>query len=72
MNSFMEKQMNANYAFKKGKVEKYHSAVQTVQPANKIDNDKDNFIDLPLLTTISNLQQTQLRKRKLIGVGHLK
>jgi outer membrane receptor for ferrienterochelin and colicin len=49
MNSFFEKQLNANYAFKKGKW-KNITAIQTVQPANKIDNDKDNFLDLPLLT----------------------
>jgi outer membrane receptor for ferrienterochelin and colicin len=49
MNSFFEKQMNANYAFKKGKW-KNITAIQTVQPANKIDNDNDNFLDLPLLT----------------------
>lgn len=49
MNSFLEKQFNANYAFKKGKWRNI-TAVQTVQPANKIDNDKDNFLDLPLLT----------------------
>jgi outer membrane receptor for ferrienterochelin and colicins len=49
VNSFMEKQMNVNYAFKKGKWRNI-TAVQTVQPANKTDNDKDNFLDLPLLT----------------------
>jgi outer membrane receptor for ferrienterochelin and colicins len=49
VNSFMEKQLNANYAFKKGKWRNI-TALQTVQPAKKIDNDKDNFLDLPLLT----------------------
>ena len=49
VNSFMEKQMNVNYAFKKGKWRNI-TAVQTVKPANKTDNDKDNFLDLPLLT----------------------
>ncbi len=49
INSFMEKHLNANYAFKKGKWRNI-TAVQTVQPANKTDNDKDNFLDLPLLT----------------------
>ena len=49
VNSFMEKHLNANYAFKTGK---WHSllAVHTVQPANKTDNDDDGFLDLPLLT----------------------
>ncbi len=49
MNSFLEKQFNANYAFKKGKWSNL-SAFHTTQPANKVDRDKDNFLDLPLLT----------------------
>jgi outer membrane receptor for ferrienterochelin and colicin len=49
LNSFMEKQFNANYAFQKGKWSNL-TAFHTVQPANKIDRDKDNFLDLPLLT----------------------
>lgn len=49
MNSFFEKQFNANYSFKQGKWRNI-TAVQTVQAANKIDNDKDNFLDLPLIT----------------------
>ena len=49
VNNFMEKQLNANYAFKKGKWSNL-TAFHTVQPANKIDRDKDGFLDLPLLT----------------------
>lgn len=49
MNSFMEKHFNANYAFKKGKWSNL-LAFHTVQAANKIDRDNDNFLDLPLLT----------------------
>lgn len=49
MNSFLEKQFNANYAFKKGRWSNL-TAFQTVQPANKIDRDGDQFLDLPLLT----------------------
>ncbi|NRB54127.1 MAG: TonB-dependent receptor [Saprospiraceae bacterium] len=49
LNNFMEKHFNANYAFQKGKWSNL-TAVHTVQPANKIDRDKDNFLDLPLLT----------------------
>lgn len=48
-NSYLEKQFNANYAFKKGKWSNL-TAFNTVQTANKIDRDKDNFLDLPLLT----------------------
>jgi outer membrane receptor for ferrienterochelin and colicins len=55
VNNFSEKHFNANYA---GKLRKWThlTAVHTVQPANKIDRDKDGFLDLPLLTryTISN------------------
>lgn len=49
MNSFFEKHFNINYAFKTGKWNNI-VAFQHVQPANKIDKDKDNFLDLPLLT----------------------
>ncbi|EEI92276.1 TonB-dependent receptor [Sphingobacterium spiritivorum ATCC 33300] len=49
MNNFMEKHLNANYAFKQGKWSNL-TAFHTVQPANKIDRDKDGFLDLPLLT----------------------
>jgi len=49
MNSFLEKHVNLTTNFKKGK---WHSllAFHMVQPANKIDRDKDDFLDLPLLT----------------------
>lgn len=49
MNNFMEKHFNVNYAFKQGKWSNL-TAFHTVQPANKIDRDDDNFLDLPLLT----------------------
>lgn len=49
MNSFMEKHLNANYAFKKGKWSNL-TAFHTVQPAKKTDRDNDNFLDLPKLT----------------------
>lgn len=48
-NSFMEKHFNAHYAFTKGKWSNL-TALHSVQPANKIDGDDDNFLDLPLLT----------------------
>ena len=49
MNSFLEKHLNLATNFKRGK---WHSllAFHMVQPANKIDKDKDDFLDLPLLT----------------------
>lgn len=49
INNFSEKHFNANYAFKEGKWSNL-TAFHTVQPANKIDRDNDNFLDLPLLT----------------------
>jgi len=49
MNSFLEKHINANYAFNVGKWSNL-TAVHTVQPANKTDRDNDDFLDLPLLT----------------------
>lgn len=49
MNNFMEKHFNANYAFMHGNWSNL-TAFHTVQSANKIDRDNDNFLDLPLLT----------------------
>ncbi|MDW7693977.1 TonB-dependent receptor [Flammeovirgaceae bacterium SG7u.111] len=49
LNSFMEKHVNANYAFKKGKWSNL-TAIHTVQPASKTDKGNDDFLDLPLLT----------------------
>ncbi|HAD34942.1 MAG TPA: TonB-dependent receptor [Chitinophagaceae bacterium] len=49
INNFLEKHFNVNYAFKEGKWSNL-TAFHTVQPANKIDRDDDNFLDLPLLT----------------------
>lgn len=48
-NSFMEKQLNANYTFKLGKWSDL-VAFHTTQPANKFDRDHDGFLDVPLLT----------------------
>ncbi|MEM1119648.1 MAG: TonB-dependent receptor [Bacteroidota bacterium] len=52
LNSFMEKQVNLNYSFKTGD---WHSlaAFHAVQPADRIDRDADNFLDVPLLTRYS-------------------
>lgn len=49
INNFMEKQFNANYAFKKNKWSNL-IAFHTTQPAQKIDKNNDHFMDLPLLT----------------------
>lgn len=49
INSFGEKHFNANLAVKKGESSNL-TALHMVQPANRIDGDEDNFLDLPLLT----------------------
>lgn len=49
INSFSEKQVNANYAFGKNNWSNL-TAVHTVQAANQIDGDGDDFLDVPLLT----------------------
>lgn len=49
MNSFLEKHLNANFVVKNGKWSNL-TAFHTVQPANEIDRDDDNFLDLPRLT----------------------
>lgn len=49
LNSFMEKHFNINYAFKKGDWNSLAS-FGTVQPAKKVDGDKDTFLDVPILT----------------------
>lgn len=49
INSFAEKHLNAVVAFKKNKWANL-TAFHMVQPANRIDRDDDNFMDLPLLT----------------------
>ncbi len=49
VNSFLEKQFNANYAVKKGKWSNL-AAFHMVQPADVVDRDEDEFMDLPLLT----------------------
>ena len=49
VNNFFERHLNINYS-----IQKEHwsniTAVHTVQSANKIDRDEDDFLDLPLLT----------------------
>ena len=49
MNHFMERQENVSFGIKKGKWNNY-TALHAVQPARKIDRDKDSFIDVPQLT----------------------
>lgn len=68
MNSFMEKHVNANVAFKKGKWSNL-TAVHSVQPANKTDRDGDNFLDLPLLTRYVVYNKWKYGKEKDWGIS---
>lgn len=52
MNSFFEKQFNANYTFKTGDWSNITS-LHVTQPADKFDRDKDNFLDVPLIERYS-------------------
>ncbi len=63
MNSFAEKHLNLSTNFKIGK---WHSllAFHTVQPADKTDRDKDNFLDLPLLTRYMVINKWKIGKEK--------
>lgn len=66
MNSFLEKHLNviANI-----KVKKWQSLVafHMVQPANKIDRDKDEFLDLPLLTRYMLMNKWKYGKEREWG-----
>jgi len=52
VNSFGEAHLNVNIASSLGKKKKWHSllALHHVQPAGKVDGNKDGFLDLPQLT----------------------
>ncbi len=52
VNSFFEKHFNLNYATSIVPGRKWSTmlTLHSVQPANKIDGDEDQFLDLPLLT----------------------
>ncbi len=52
INSFDEKHVNFNYSFSLGKQNRWKSilSLHQVLPSRKIDNDDDNFMDLPQLT----------------------
>jgi outer membrane receptor for ferrienterochelin and colicins len=66
MNSFLEKHFNviANV-----KVKKWQTllAFHTVQPANKTDRDKDNFLDLPLLNRYMLMNKWKYGKEREWG-----
>ncbi len=66
MNSFLEKHFNVSSNIK---LNKWQSllAFHTVQPANKIDKDKDTFLDLPLLTRYMVMNKWKYGKEREWG-----
>lgn len=66
MNSFLEKQFNANFSYRWKKWSNL-TAVQTIQPANKFDRDDDNFLDLPLLTRYMFYDKIKFSSQDSIG-----
>ncbi|PKL77891.1 MAG: TonB-dependent receptor [Ignavibacteriae bacterium HGW-Ignavibacteriae-4] len=66
MNSFMEKQLNANYTFKTGdwsNITSFH----TTQPADKFDRDNDNFLDVPQITRYSLFNKWSMGDEHQLG-----
>lgn len=68
MNNFMEKHFNANYATQNRKWSNL-TAAHIIQPANKIDRDKDNFLDLPLLTRYMIFNKWKYGNENDIGIN---
>lgn len=66
MNSFLEKHINV---IANAKIHKWQSLVafHTVQPATKTDKDKDNFLDLPLLTRYMLMNKWKYGKEREWG-----
>lgn len=70
INSFREHHYNLNYATAVGKKKKWHmlSALHMVQPATRTDRDKDNFLDLPLLTRYAVFNKWKYGNERKNGV----
>jgi outer membrane receptor for ferrienterochelin and colicins len=66
INSFLEKHLNVHTNTRVGKWQSL-LAFHTVQPANKIDKDKDNFLDLPLLTRYMVMNKWKYGKEREWG-----
>jgi outer membrane receptor for ferrienterochelin and colicins len=67
MNSFLEKQFNANYAYRRNKWSTL-VAGHLVLPAQRIDRDGDTFLDLPLLTRYMLYSKWKYRDEDSIGL----
>lgn len=65
-NNFAEKHVNTNYTFG-GKKWKNLVAFSSVLPADRVDKDKDNFIDVPLLNRYMFMNTFQYGEKKNYG-----
>ncbi len=66
INSFGERHLNADFAFKKGKWSNL-TAVHAVRPARRVDRDLDGFLDLPLLNRLMVSNHTKFGKSSAWG-----
>jgi outer membrane receptor for ferrienterochelin and colicin len=58
INNFGEKHLNANVAIRNGRWSNL-SSIHTIFPAGRVDRDKDQFLDLPLLSRIRLSNKTK-------------
>jgi outer membrane receptor for ferrienterochelin and colicin len=71
VNSFGEKHFNGTVATPVGQKKQWHSllALHSVQPAGRIDNNKDGFLDLPLLTRYMAFNKWRYRNDRQTGLS---
>lgn len=69
INSFGEKHFNANLSTAVGKNKKWHTmlALHSVQPSNRVDGNKDGFLDLPLLTRYMVYNKWKYGNETMVG-----
>lgn len=66
LNSFLEKQFNSYYTFRKNRCSNM-IFIHTVQPAIKIDKDNDTFLDVPLVTRYEFFDKFKYGKEQDFG-----
>ena len=67
INSFLSKQVNFDYNFNLGNWKSIFS-IHSTQPGNRIDNNDDNFLDLPLTTKYSLYNKWINGEKEKIGL----
>lgn len=69
LNSFGEKHFNANISTAVGKNKKWHTllSLHSVQPSNRVDGNKDGFLDLPLLTRYMVYNKWKYGNETMVG-----